>query len=202
MHYYSHYHSPLGPMTMASDGKHLTGLWFDGQKHDRATLDEQAVQEEDLPIFQETRQWLDAYFGGPAGGPQPSPQQSSRPSTAPLTAPALAVDGSPFRRMVLEILRSIPSGQTMTYAQIAAQVAQRTGRERVAAQAVGGAVGRNPISLIIPCHRVVGSSGNLTGYASGVDHKRRLLEMEGADLSSMFMPGQPPPRRARAESGP
>lgn len=197
MHYYSHYHSPLGPMTMASDGEHLTGLWFDGQKHDRATLDDHSVQDEDLPIFQETRRWLDAYFSGSAGGPQPSSQLP--------TAPALAVDGSPFRRMVLEILRSIPPGRTMTYAQIAAQVARRTGRERVSAQAVGGAVGRNPISLIIPCHRVVGSSGSLTGYASGIGNKRRLLEMEGADLSGMFMPGrpdQPLHRRARAEPTP
>ncbi|BDA63393.1 methylated-DNA--[protein]-cysteine S-methyltransferase [Actinomyces capricornis] len=180
MHYYSHYHSPLGPMTMASDGEHLTGLWFDGQKHDRATLDDHSVQDEDLPILQETRRWLDAYFSGSAGDPQPSSQLP--------TAPALAVDGSPFRRMVLEILRSIPPGRTMTYAQIAAQVAQRTGRERVSAQAVGGAVGRNPISLIIPCHRVVGSSGSLTGYASGIGNKRRLLEMEGADTSRLFGP--------------
>lgn len=197
MHYYSHYHSPLGPMTMASDGEHLTGLWFDGQKHDRATLDDHSVQDEDLPILQETRRWLDAYFSGSAEGPQPSSQLP--------TAPALAVDGSPFRRMVLEILRSIPPGRTMTYAQIAAQVAQRTGRERVSAQAVGGAVGRNPISLIIPCHRVVGSNGSLTGYASGIGNKRRLLEMEGADLSGMVMPGRPDPplhRRARSEPTP
>lgn len=197
MHYYSHYHSPLGPMTMASDGEHLTGLWFDGQKHDRATLDDHSVQDEGLPIFQETRRWLDAYFSGSAGGPQPSSQLP--------TAPALAVDGSPFRRTVLEILRSIPPGRTMTYAQIAAQVTRRTGRERVSAQAVGGAVGRNPISLIIPCHRVVGSSGSLTGYASGIGNKRRLLEMEGADLSGMVMPGrpdQPLHRRARAEPTP
>ena len=164
MHYLSHYESPLGAMTMASDGEHLTGLWFDGQKHDRSTINDEAALEPDLPVFTRTAEWLDTYFGG----------------TDPGFTPPIRVEGSDFKRMVTSIMLSIPFGATSTYAQIAAEVARRTGRRHMSAQAVGGAVGHNPISLIVPCHRVLASDGGLRGYAGGVDRKEWLLKMEAS----------------------
>ena len=169
MHYLSHYESPLGAMTMASDGKHLTGLWFDGQKYDRSTISDDAPLQPHLPIFTQTAQWLDAYFKG----------------TAPGFTPPIRVEGSDFKKMVTSIMLSIPFGATSTYAYIAAEVARRTGRKQMSAQAVGGAVGRNPIVLIVPCHRVVASDGSLRGYAGGVDRKERLLQMEGVNMSGL-----------------
>lgn len=168
----SHYDSPLGAMTLACDGSSLIGLWFDGQKHDRATAGPEAVEDPQQPVLLSARAWLDTYFSG----------------TEPGQAPPVRVEGSPFRQLVCRVMRSIPFGATMTYGQVAAEVARLSGRERVSARAVGGAVGRNPISLIIPCHRVVGSGGSLTGYAGGTDRKRRLLELEGADVSGLFVP--------------
>ena len=167
MHYLSHYESPLGAMTMASDGEHLTGLWFDGQKHDRSTINDEAALEPDLPVFTRTAEWLDTYFGG----------------TDPGFTPPISVEGSDFKRMVTSIMLSIPFGANSTYARIAAEVARRTGRKQMSAQAVGGAVGRNPIVLIVPCHRVVASDGSLRGYAGGVDRKEWLLEREGVNMS-------------------
>ena len=169
MHYLSHYESPLGAMTMASDGDHLTGLWFDGQKYDRSTISDDAPLQPHLPIFTQTAQWLDAYFEG----------------TAPGFTPPIRVEGSDFKKMVTSIMLSIPFGATSTYAHIAAEVARRTGRKQMSAQAVGGAVGRNPIVLIVPCHRVVASDGSLRGYAGGVDRKERLLQMEGVNMSGL-----------------
>ena len=157
MDFISHYDSPLGGMTMASDGIHLVGLWFDEQKHFAETLDKDYEQRDDLPIFEETHRWLDLYFAG----------------EVPDFIPALLLRGNDFRRRVWEILLSIPYAQTMTYGDIARQIGKPG-----AAQAVGGAVSHNPISLIIPCHRVVGADGSLTGYAGGVDRKRWLLEKE------------------------
>ena len=172
MHYVSHYESPLGAMTMASDGEHLTGLWFDGQKYDRSTINDEAALEPDLPVFTRTAQWLDTYFGG----------------TDPGFTPPIRVEGSDFKRMVTSIMLSIPFGATSTYARIAAEVARRTGRKQMSAQAVGGAVGHNPITLIVPCHRVLASDGSLRGYAGGVDRKERLLEMEGVNMSGLSTP--------------
>ena len=172
MHYLSHYESPLGAMTMAGDGDRLTGLWFDGQKYDRSTIDDEATLEPDLPVFTQTAQWLDIYFGGADPG----------------FTPPISIEGSDFRKMVTSIMLSIPFGATSTYARIAAEVAQRTGRTQMSAQAVGGAVGHNPISLIVPCHRVLASDGNLRGYAGGVDRKEWLLEMEGVNMSGLSTP--------------
>ena len=172
MQYLSHYESPLGAMTMASDGEHLTGLWFDGQKYDRSTIDDDAALQPHLPVFTQTAQWLDTYFEG----------------ADPDFTPPIRVEGSDFKKMVTSIMLSIPFGTTSTYAQIAAEVALRTGRKQMSAQAVGGAVGRNPISLIVPCHRVVASSGSLRGYAGGVDRKERLLDMEGVNVSGLSTP--------------
>ena len=172
MHYLSHYESPLGAMTMASDGEYLTGLWFDGQKYDRSTIDGDTVLKPYLPVFLRTTQWLDTYFEGADPG----------------FTPPIRVEGSDFREMVTSIMLSIPFGTTSTYAQIAAEVARRTGREQMSAQAVGGAVGHNPITLIVPCHRVVATNGSLRGYAGGVDRKERLLEMEGVNMAGLPTP--------------
>ena len=166
MDYVSHCASPLGGVTLASDGRALTGLWFDGQKHFAETLSPDH-EEKRLPVFEQAEQWLAVYFSG----------------KEPDFTPELALRTTPFRKAVWEILLTIPYGQTMTYGEIAARLAAQRGLPRVSARAVGAAVGHNAISLIIPCHRVVGADGSLTGYAGGLDRKRRLLALEGADLS-------------------
>ena len=162
MLYTSHYASPLGGMTLVSDGTALVGLYFDGQKYAAEGLDATRTQK-NLLIFEEARRWLDVYFSG------------RKPDFTPPTAPA----GTAFQQSVWEILRTIPYGETTTYGAIARRIEQNTGR-RMSAQAVGGAVGRNPISILIPCHRVVGTNGSLTGYAGGIDKKERLLRWERA----------------------
>ena len=171
MDYTQHYFSPLGGITLASDGEAIVGLWFDGQKYYADTLDNEHM-EKALPVFKETDRWLDTYFSG----------------KQPDFMPKLSMRGTAFRKAVWNILLTIPYGQTMTYGQIAEIVAKQMGFDRMSAQAVGGAVGHNPVSLIIPCHRVVGSSGNLTGYAGGIDKKIRLLQLEQADMSGLFIP--------------
>lgn len=165
--------SPLGPLTMASDGEKIIGLWLIGQKYFAATLGGAAIYE-DLPIFRQARAWLASYFAG-----------KNPPPTIPL-----APSGSPFRQEVWRILTGIPAGQVMTYGQIAKLMAKFTGRATMSAQAVGGAVGHNPISILIPCHRVVGAGGNLTGYAGGLEIKIKLLELEGLDMSQFHRPAQ------------
>ena len=165
MTYTSDYPSPLGAITLASDGQSLTGLWFDGQKYFGSTLQgETLMAQPDLHIFRQTRLWLDIYFGG----------------EEPRFTPQLRLQTSPFRRLVWQALLSIPYGQTRTYADIARIVAPQMGLATMSAQAVGGAVGHNPISIIIPCHRIVGSDGSLTGYAGGIDRKQKLLLLEHA----------------------
>ena len=164
MEYTAHYDSPLGGITLSSDGEALLGLWFDGQKHFAAALAPDHA-ERALPVFDLTRRWLDVYFGGRDPG----------------FKPPLRMRSTPFRRAVWEILLTIPFGRTMTYGGIAAELARRNGLARMSAQAVGGAVGHNPISLIVPCHRVIGADGSLTGYGGGLDRKRFLLALEGAD---------------------
>ena len=171
MEYTYHCTSPLGGITLASDGESLTGLWFDGQKYFGTTL-AKAHEEKNRPIFDRARQWLDIYFGG----------------TEPDFIPPLNMKASLFRQAVWGILLTIPFGRTMTYGAIAAELAKQRGLPRMSAQAVGGAVGHNPISLIIPCLRVFGSNGSLTGYAGGIDKKIRLLTLERADMSRLFVP--------------
>lgn len=166
MQYTAHYNSPFGSMTLASDGTALVGLWFDGQKYFAATLEEEHKQKS-LPVFQETCRWLDLYFSG----------------KKPDFLPSLAPKATPFRQKVWDVLLSIPYGETITYGEIA----RRIGMEK-AAHAVGGAVAHNPISVIVPCHRVVGTSGSLTGYADGIDKKVQLLTLEGVDITQFFMP--------------
>lgn len=171
MPYVQHYVSPLGDILLAADDEGLTGLWFEGQKYEAANLEER-TEEKDLPVFCEARRWLDLYFSG----------------KEPDFLPQIHMIGTAFQKSVWKILSEIPYGKTMTYGDIANQVAADRGLEKMSAQAVGGAVGHNPISMIIPCHRVVGTSGSLTGYAGGMGKKTRLLKLENADMTGLFVP--------------
>ena len=171
MEYIYKYKSPLGNITLASDGLSLNGLWFNEQKYFADSLDKN-YEVKFLPIFNETIKWLDIYFDG----------------KVPDFTPKIEMKTSDFRKSVWRILLTIPYGQTMTYGEIAKIVAKQKGLNRMSAQAVGGAVGHNTISLIIPCHRVVGTNGSLTGYASGINKKIKLLALENVDLSKFFVP--------------
>ena len=165
------YNSPLGVITLAGSSEALTGLWFDGQKYFGDNLPNEYKQDR-LPVFDETVKWLDIYFSGRNPG----------------FMPPLSFNASPFRKTVWEILLTIPYGKTMTYGEIADKIAAQKGIESMSAQAVGGAVGHNPISIIVPCHRVVGTNGSLTGYAGGIERKTKLLELEQVDMSGFFVP--------------
>lgn len=171
MIYTYHYDSPLGGITLSGKEAELTGLWFDGQKYSADTLPKK-YEKQSLPIFEQTVRWLDIYFSG----------------QAPDFTPPLCMETTPFRKAVWKIMLTIPFGKTMTYGKIAEKIAQQKGLSQMSAQAVGGAVGHNAISLIIPCHRVVGTNGNLTGYASGIDKKIQLLTLEKVDMASFFVP--------------
>ena len=168
----SYYHSPLGKLTLAARGSSLIGLWIEGQKYFFSSLREETQTRETSLILQ-AQQWLDRYFAG---------------EKPPVHALPLAPEGSAFRKEVWDILCQIPYGETTTYGAIAQKIAARHGHAGMSAQAVGGAVGHNPISIIIPCHRVVGTNGSLTGYAGGINLKIKLLEHEGADMSRLFVP--------------
>lgn len=171
MTFTQYYDSPLGRILLAADEIGLTGLWFEGEKYYADNLPE-AHTEQETPILTEAKRWLDIYFTG------------KEPDFLPPLHPA----GSAFRQAVWEMLLWIPYGQTITYGEIARQLAEQKGLVRMSAQAVGGAVGHNEISVIIPCHRVVGTNGSLTGYAGGIDKKVKLLELEHADLRGFFVP--------------
>ena len=171
MQYTSHYESPIGGILLAADDAGLTGLWFEGQKYFARCL-EKNHEEKEIPLFEKTKQWLDIYFSGKEPG---------------FSLP-LHFTGTDFQKEVWEILCSIPYGQTATYGEIANRIAVKRGLPHMSAQAVGGAVGHNEISIIVPCHRVVGSNGSLTGYAGGIDKKIKLLELEGLEMSKFFVP--------------
>lgn len=164
MYYKTYYNSPVGLITIAGDGAYLAGLWIEGQKYFPGTVKEEMAVRNDLPLFGSVRSWLDRYFAG------------ERPDAFELP---LTLSGSKFRQEVWKLLCEIPYGETATYGEIAKKVAEKLGRSSMSAQAVGGAVGHNPISIIIPCHRVIGADGSLTGYAGGLDKKVWLLEHEG-----------------------
>lgn len=161
MQYTSRYRSPLGEMLLAADESGVTGLWFAGQKYFARHLDKEQVEKE-IPLFTTVKQWLDVYFAG---------------SEPDFTVP-LHFTGTAFQNEVWGILCAIPYGQTTTYGEIAKQLAARRGLPHMSARAVGGAVGHNPISILVPCHRVVGLGGSLTGYAGGLERKRCLLALE------------------------
>lgn len=165
MQYIAKYQSAIGAMLLACDEIGLTGLWFEGAKYYASNLDVEN-EESETPILRETKRWLDIYFAG----------------KEPDFMPPLHMIGSEFQLEVWEILQKIPYGKTTTYGEIAKQIAEKKGLPRMSAQAVGGAVGHNRISILIPCHRVVGTDGSLTGYAGGVDKKKTLLELEGEVL--------------------
>ena len=165
MDYVSSYNSPLGKVTLASDGVSLVGLWFETQKFFASSLSD-TYSEEELPIFDETIKWLDTYFAG----------------NEPNFTPRILMRGTHFREAIWRILLKIPYGKTVTYGEIASEYAKQNGLEKMSAQAVGGAIAHNPISIIVPCHRVVGANGDLTGYAGGIERKHELLKIEGLEI--------------------
>ena len=166
MLYTGYYRSPLGRLLLAADEIGLRGLWFEGQRYFAQGLAPVHTDEE-TPILAQTRRWLDLYFSG----------------SVPDFTPPLHPIGSDFRQEVWALLLQIPYGKTTTYGALANQLAEKHGQRRMSAQAVGGAVGHNAISIIIPCHRVVGADGSLTGYAGGLDTKARLLAVEGIPIA-------------------
>lgn len=169
--YSKKYQSPLGEITLNSDGENLTALCFaDGRDYGRYI---KKSQEQDLPIFNETIKWLNLYFNGKNPGFIPKYKIK---------------DITPFRQEVIDEMLKIPYGQTMTYNDIAKAISQKRGIKRMSAQAVGGAVGWNPICIIIPCHRVVGTNGSLTGYGGGIMNKVKLLELEGLNMDKFYIP--------------
>ena len=164
MYYKTKYPSPVGLITLACDDcGNLVGLWLEGQKYYGGNISDAMTEKSDLPIFGDTKKWLDSYFNG------------GKPAISEL---ALAPIGGEFRQAVWNILREIPYGEVVTYGDIAKKIAAKLNRDNMSAQAIGGAVGHNPISIIIPCHRVVGAKGDLTGYAGGIAIKAKLLELE------------------------
>jgi methylated-DNA-[protein]-cysteine S-methyltransferase len=173
MYYFTTYLTPIGIMTLACNGDNLVGLWIKGQKYHGGTIAEKMTEKNDMPIFGAVKNWLDRYFAG------------ERPTISELS---LAPIGGMFRQEVWSILCKIPYGEVITYGGIAKKMAVKMNKESMSNQAVGGAVGHNPISIIIPCHRVVGSNGSLIGYAGGLGTKAKLLELEGFDMSRMFIP--------------
>ncbi len=173
MYYSTTYLSPVCTITLACDGDNLIGLWMEGQRFHGGTIPESMIEKNDMPIFDAAKAWLDRYFAG------------ERPVISELP---LAPIGGEFRQGVWDILCEIPYGQVITYGDIAKEMAEKMNKKCMSSQAVGGAVGHNPISIIIPCHRVVGAKGNLTGFGGGISRKIQLLEHEGVDMSRMFVP--------------
>lgn len=171
MHYISHYQSPIGDILLAADDTGLTGLWFEGQKYFARCLDKNR-EEKEVPVLEAAKRWLDLYFSG----------------KEPDFSVPLHFIGTDFQKQVWEILCTIPYGRITTYGDIAKRFAAKKGLPHMSAQAIGGAVGHNEISIIVPCHRVVGSDGSLTGYAGGIEKKRALLTLEGVDMSGLHLP--------------
>lgn len=159
---YCYYHSPVGKLTIAGRDEKITGLWLSGQKHN-APITFPDWKYSESPAISEAMRWLDAYFEG---------------TPHPIEALTLDPKGTPFQQIVWDLLKKIPYGHTATYGQLAQKTAAIMGVRKISAQAIGGAVGRNPISIIIPCHRVIGADGSLTGYDGGIDNKRWLLNHE------------------------
>ena len=174
MFYKTTYNSPVGEITIACDEQEkIVGLWLVGQKHFGGTIDSEIVENNELKIFKVTKNWLDRYFKG------------EKPAISELP---LAPIGNEFRQRVWQLLCEIPYGEVRTYGDIAKIIAKEQGKTKMSAQAIGGAVGHNPISIIVPCHRVVGSNGSLTGYAGGIEKEIQLLKLEGIDMSKYFAP--------------
>ncbi|MDR0768638.1 MAG: methylated-DNA--[protein]-cysteine S-methyltransferase [Dysgonamonadaceae bacterium] len=162
MEYINKIKSPVGILTVSSDGQNISGLWIEGQKYFAKTLGKD-VLEQDLPLFKTVRQWLDIYFSG----------------KEPDFMPPLMPKGSPFQKTIWNYLCKIPYGQTTSYGELAKQFELENEGKPMSARAIGAAVGHNSVSIIIPCHRIIGKNGDLTGYAGGIDIKIKLLQLEG-----------------------
>ena len=173
MYYLTNYNSPIGKLTIASDGINIKGLWLENQKYFMKSIKEETQVNDNLKIFIEAKKWLDKYFNG------------ENPNIKELS---LSLDGSDFRLDVWKLLSEIPYGKVITYGDISKKLAIIYNKKNMSSQAVGGAVGHNPISILIPCHRVIGSNKSLTGYAGGIDKKIKLLELEGIDTSKLKIP--------------
>ena len=173
MIYTDTYKSPIGNLLIASKDNKLVGLWMENQKYYLSNFKEEIVETQNLEVLVKTKKWLDKYFNG------------ENPDIKELELNPI---GSEFRKSVWEILKKIPYGEVTTYNDIAKEIAKQKGIEKMSAQAVGGAVGHNPISIIIPCHRVVGTNGSLTGYAGGIKKKLYLLELEKVNMDKLFVP--------------
>lgn len=171
MEYTYDYASPLGTLRLVSDEQSLMGIYFEGEYCPRGAA-MRCTPEGMPPVLRETEAWLDEYFAG----------------REPKGMPRLRLEGTPFRQHVWALLLQIPYGEMVTYGALARRLALELGKGRMSAQAVGGAVGHNPVSILVPCHRVIGSGGNLTGYAGGLERKVRLLELEGVDMSQLYLP--------------
>lgn len=163
MYYKTNYNSPIGKIFIVSDENNILGLWIEGQKYFFESFKEKIILEDEIEVLEKAKKWLDRYFNG------------EKPAIEEIP---LAPKGSEFRQRVWKILCEIPYGEVITYGDIAKRVAKEIGKNSMSAQAVGNAVGHNPISIIIPCHRVIGANGNLTGYAGGIDKKMQLLKLE------------------------
>lgn len=169
----AHYNSPLGDILLASKDNKLIGLWIEGQKYFLSSIKEEIQENSNDGVLLATKSWLDRYFNG------------QKPNIDELN---LSPIGSDFRQAVWKILCKIPYGETITYNDIAKEIARQRKIKKMSAQAIGGAVGHNPISIIIPCHRVVGTNGNLTGYAGGIEKKIWLLRHEHVNMENFFIP--------------
>ena len=169
--YIKSYNSPISKIYMRSDGKYLTGLWFEDSRD--ASKHQYDYEEKNLPIFDKTSKWLDIYFSG----------------KNPDFIPEYQIENlTPFRKQVIDLMNKIPYGETCTYNDIAKEIAMSKGIEKMSAQAVGGAIGWNPICIVVPCHRVVGTNGSLTGYGGGIKNKIKLLEIEKNNMSKFTIP--------------
>jgi len=171
--YKTYYESPVGKILIASKDKKIIGLWIEGQKNYLENLDCEIKENDKEEVLINARDWLDRYFN------------LENPDISELS---LAPIGGEFRQKVWKMLCEIPYGETVTYGEIAKKIAKENNIEKMSAQAIGGAVGHNPISIIIPCHRVIGANGNLTGYAGGIEIKIKLLELEGVNIEKLYRP--------------
>lgn len=172
MKYKTYYNSPLGRIIIVGSETHITVVFFENSRYSDVYNEPNLIKNDDLPIFIKTKNWLNRYFNGENPDPKEIPTE---------------LHGSEFAMQVWEILKQIPYGQTVTYGEIAKKIAEQNGMKKMSAQAVGGAVGRNPISIIVPCHRVIGANGNLTGYAGGIDRKIKLLEIEKGSYNGQVL---------------
>lgn len=172
-YYKTTFESPIGKITLGSDGESLVGLWTDGQRYFGDTVPKEMLTNDNLNVFTITKKWLNRYF------------DKKKPLICELP---LAPIGGEFRQAVWKMLTEIPYGKVITYGELAKKIAIQRGNKKMSAQAVGGAVGRNPISIIIPCHRVIGANGNLTGFSGGIQMKLLLLQHEGVDTNRFYIP--------------